>query len=124
MDIKTKFAQNYSGLKLVVYLLEGKLIYKQTDYSNYFNAVNPIQNFEHNHVFRKSLTNILDYNIMENTVDCKTIIKFFLITIPLNIYEVNNVGFVAFIVDENNTVINVRGARINEIQILEENYKI
>lgn len=121
LDIKTKFAQNYSGLKLVVYLLEDKLIYKQTNYSNYFNAVNPIQNFEHNHVLRKSLTNILGDNIMENTIDGKTISKNFSITVPSNIADFNNIGFAAFIVDENNTVINVRGASINEIQILEEN---
>ena len=121
LDIKMKFAQNYSGLKLVVYLLEDKLYYKQTNYSNYFNAINPILNFEHNHVLRKSLTNILGDNITETIADGTIINKNFSIAVPANIANANNIGIVAFITDQNNTVINVRGASINQNQLFEEN---
>ena len=122
LDILAKFAQNYSGLKLVVYIVENKLIYKQTNYTNYFNAVNPIQNFEHNHVMRKSLTNVLGDNITEITKDGTTLNKNFLFAVPANIANTSNIGFVAFIVDQNNTAINVRGANINENQLFEENF--
>lgn len=128
LEVKIKFAQNYDGLKLVVYLLEDKLIYKQTNYSSYFASQTImvgnsrfIPNFEHNHVLRKSLTNLLGNSISENSIDGNTISRSFSLAVPANIANKNNISFAAFVVDNNNTVINSRDSYINENQVFEEN---
>ncbi len=120
LDVKVKYAQNYTGLRLVVYVLEDKLFYRQTNYSNFFGGVNPIPNFEHNHVLRASLTNLLG-DRMDNTNFFQTSTRNFSVAIPGNVSNSENMSFVAFVVDTNNNVINVREAKINESQTFEEN---
>jgi hypothetical protein len=120
LDVKVKFAQNYTDLRLVVYVLEDKLMYRQTNYSNFYGGVNPIPNFEHNHVLRASLTNLLG-DAMENTNFFQTTTKNFSIPMPANVSNSENISFVAFVVDKNNNVINVREAKKNESQTFEEN---
>ena len=56
LNVNLKFLQDYTDLKLVVYLLEDHLIHDQHNYTSYFNGQNPIPNYEHNHVLRSSLT--------------------------------------------------------------------
>ncbi len=122
VEVKINFAQaNYSNLKLVLYLLEDKLIYKQFNYTDFFNAVNPILNFEHNHVLRSSLTNILGDAITDNIVVNQIITKNFNLLVPSNIANKENISFVAFVVGEDNKVINVRASKINENQVFEQN---
>jgi thiol-disulfide isomerase/thioredoxin len=121
LNVKLKLAQNYSNLRLVVYILENHLFYKQTNYTTYYGNVNPILNFDHNHVLRTSLTSVLGDAITENTNYGQTVTKTFNFTVPSNIANANNISFVAFVIDANNTVINVRGAQINENQDFEEN---
>lgn len=120
LDVKIKFAQNYSDLKLVVYVLENHLIYKQENYSNYFGAINPIPNFDHNHVLRASLTNLLGNSLSETSFGQTLSIPFSL-AIPSTVSKAANITFVAFVVDKNNTVINVRASNPNENQSFEEN---
>lgn len=120
LDVKVKFAQNYSNLKLVVYVLEDKLIYRQTNYSTYYGGVNPIPSFEHNHVLRASLTNLLGDSIT-NTNYNQTVTTNFSVPIPANVSNAENINFVAFIIEENNNVINVRAAKKNESQEFQEN---
>ena len=121
LDVKIKFAKNYSDLKLVVYLLEDHLIYKQENYSTYFGNVNPVLEFDHNHVLRASLGNIMGENLVGTTFG-KTVITSFSIPVPTNISNVENINFVAFVTDLNNDVINVRATKTkNEDQIFEEN---
>lgn len=121
LNVKIKLAQNYSNLRLVVYVLENHLFYKQTNYTTFYGNVNPIPNFDHNHVLRTSITSVLGDAITESTNFGQTVTKNFNITVPSNITNANNVSFVAFVIDANNTVINVRGAQINENQSFEEN---
>jgi hypothetical protein len=45
LDVKVKLAQNYENVKLVVYVLENHLFYRQYNYTNYFGAVNPVTKF-------------------------------------------------------------------------------
>jgi hypothetical protein len=120
LNVKVKFAQNYSNLKLVVYVLEDKLIYRQVNYSTFYGAVNPIPNFEHNHVLRASLTNLLG-NPLLNTNFNQTVTTNFSVPIPANVSNAENINFVAFVIEENNNVVNVRAAKKNENQEFQEN---
>lgn len=123
LDVSVKFSQNYSNLRLVVYLLENKLIYKQEDYTTLYGLVYPqhvIQGFEHNHVLRTALTDLLGNQLTGTTFD-KTVTSNFTLPIPTNISNSENISFVAFVVDANNTVINVRASEPNETLDFEEN---
>ncbi|MBK8599229.1 MAG: Omp28-related outer membrane protein [Flavobacterium sp.] len=120
LDVKVKFAQNYSNLKLVVYVLEDKLIYRQTNYSTFYGGVNPIPSFEHNHVLRASLTNLMG-DSLTNTNYNQTVTTNFSVPIPSDVANAENINFVAFVIEENNNVINVRAAKKNENQEFQEN---
>lgn len=120
LNVNVKFLQNYSDLKLVVYLLEDHLIHEQHNYTSYFNGQNPIPNFEHNHVLRTSLTNILGDPISGTTLGA-TITKNFSIPIPTNISNQDNISFVAFIVGSDNGALNARASKANENQNFEIN---
>ena len=123
LDVELKLAQNYSNIKVVVYLLENHLIYDQRNYTDYFGAENnpTIHDFEHNHVLRTSMTNILGDPITEETLFGKTITKSYSLAIPSSVSNSENLSFVAFVVDENNTVINCRASEGNQNQTFEEN---
>ncbi len=121
LDVNMKFIQNYTGLKLVVYLLEDHLIYDQRNYTNYFNGINPIPNFEHNHVLRKYITKSIWGDALTGTNYNATITKSFSLTIPTNISNPTNISFAAFIVDSNNNVLNARASLANENQAFEVN---
>ena len=120
LDVNIKFAENYSGIKLVVYVLENHLIYDQRNYTNYYNGQNPIAAFEHNHVLRSSLTNLLGDGLSGTIYGAETRISYS-VPVPANVSNSNNLSFVAFVVDENNLVINARLIESNETQTFEQN---
>lgn len=120
LNVKVKFAQNFTNLKLVVYVLENKLLYKQENYTTYYGNVNPVLNFTHNHVLRKSLTELLG-NSLTGTTFNETVSTNFSVSIPTNVTNPVNMYFVAFVVDQNNLVVNVRAAKQNEDQVFEQN---
>ena len=121
LDVNIKFALNYSNLKLVVYLLEDNLVYMQRNYTTYYDNVNPIPAYVHNHVLRAAMTNILGDAITENTTAGSTITKSFSIPVPANVANAANINFVAFLVGEDNVAINSRASHANEDQEFEEN---
>ncbi|POS03023.1 Omp28-related outer membrane protein [Flavobacterium croceum] len=121
LDVTIKFAQNYSNLKLVVYLLEDHLIYMQRNYTSYYNGVNPIPNFEHNHVLRQSVTNILGDPLLGSFTTGTSVTKSFSFPVPANVSNPENISFAAFVVNENNVVVNVRNAHKGESQSFEQN---
>ena len=106
--------------KLVIYLVESNLIYDQSNYFNYvedsyfYNLGNPIENYSHQDVLRKSIT-----NISGNVLD---------IIQPLNDYKFNfnvqinpdfvveNLAIVAIVVDSNNNAINSQLGAVNSFQ--------
>ena len=106
--------------KLVIYLIESNLIYDQSNYFNYvedsyfYNLGNPIENYSHQDVLRKSIT-----NISGNTLD---------LIQPLTDYKFNfnveispdfvqeNLAIVAIIVDSNNNAINSQFSEVNSFQ--------
>ncbi|NHM05953.1 Omp28-related outer membrane protein [Flavobacterium sp. CYK-4] len=120
LDVNIKFAQNYENVKLVVCLLENHLLYRQTNYFSAYGPVPYIQGFEHNHVLRASLTPLLGEGLSGTNFN-QTVSKRFSVPVPANVSNLENISFVAFVVDSNNTVINVREAEINQEQVFEQN---
>jgi hypothetical protein len=121
LDVNMKFAQNYSGLKIVVYALEDHLLHSQANYTSYFGNVNPVPNYEHNHVLRKGITNLLGDPITESTTAGQTITKSYTFPIPSNFTNPENISFVAMIVNADNSALNARHADKNENQSFEQN---
>ena len=121
LDVRVKFDANMSNLKLVVYALENNLIYNQTNYTSYYGGVSTIQNFEHDHVLRASLTNILGETITGNTNDGDIFTRNFTIPIPNNVSNASNLSFVAFVIGADGKAINVREALPNVNQTFQEN---
>ncbi len=120
LDVNVKFAQNYSDLKVVVYVLEDHLIYRQTNYSTYYNGENYVNDFEHNHVLRASLTNLLGDAVTESEFGT-VFTKSFSVPIPATVSNAENVSFVAIVTDANNNAINSRAAKPNIVQSFQEN---
>ncbi|WP_112113223.1 Omp28-related outer membrane protein [Flavobacterium aciduliphilum] len=120
LDVNMKFLEDFSDLKLVVYLLEDKLIYPQRNYTDYYNAVNPINDYEHNHVLRNALTNILGDDL-NGTTHGTTITKHFTLPIPTSVTNPSNISFVAFITGSDNKSLNARASKANENQAFEIN---
>lgn len=123
LTVKLRFAQDYSNIKLVVLVLESGLIHNQTNYTNYFGpgTTPTIANYEHNHVLRVPLTDIMGDPLTGSTTVGQTITRNFNLAVPSIISNPNNMSFVAFLVDENNAAINVRAAEPNENQVFEVN---
>lgn len=121
LDVNMKFAQNYTGLKLVVYALENHLIKNQVNYTSYYGNVNPVPGYEHNHVLRKEITNLLGDPITESTTAGQTVTKSFSFPIPSNFTNPENISFVAMIVNADNLSLNARAAEKNENQSFEQN---
>ncbi|MXN91446.1 Omp28-related outer membrane protein [Flavobacterium sp. Sd200] len=121
VDVSAKFGQDFSNLKLVVYVLENGLIYEQHNYTTYFDGVDVIPDFEHNHVLRACLTPILGEEVpaaQTKLYDIYT--KTFSIPAPANIANIANVEFVAFLLDQDGKAINVRKAAPGDVQEFEE----
>ena len=106
--------------KLVIYLVESNLIYDQANYFNYvedsyfYNLGNPIENYSHQDVLRKSITNISG-NILE-VIQPLTDYKFNF-NVELNPdFVVENLAIVAIVVDSNNNAINSQYGEVNSFQ--------
>ncbi len=121
LDVNIKFLENFSGLKLVVYVLEDGLIADQANATTFFGGVELIPNFEHNHVLRSCLTDLVNGVALSGTTNGETITQNFTIPVPSNIANVNNISFVAFVIDSNGIAINVRGAKPNISQDFQVN---
>jgi hypothetical protein len=121
LETKVKFSKDFSNLRLVVYVLENGLIYDQVNYTNFYTGPGTISNFLHDHVLKACLTPLLGETIANsNTTVGQTYTKSFSVPVPSTISNLNNVEFVAFIVDENNKTINVRKAGAGDNQDFEE----
>jgi thiol-disulfide isomerase/thioredoxin len=121
LTVDVKFVQNYEDLRLVVYLLEDDLFYRQRNYTQFYNAVNPIPNFEHDHVLRQSVTDLLGDDMGDNTRFGETFSRTFSIPIPTEVENPDKINFVAFVVDKDNHALNVRHCNLGENQTFQEN---
>lgn len=123
IDVNVKFGGQFSNsyAKLVVYLLEDSLFYNQTNYTSYYGGSSLIPNFEHNHVLRWSLSNLLGDQIPSTEISADNIYQVnYTLAIPSNISVNENMTLVAFVTNSNNTALNVRVANFGETQTFEE----
>lgn len=121
LDVNIKFAENLSGLKLVVYVLEDGLIYNQANATSFFGGAQILFDFEHNHVLRSCLTDLVNGEALIDTNNGETITRNFSIPVPSNVSNANNISFVAFVMDATGKALNVRGAKSNTTQSFQEN---
>ena len=106
--------------KLVIYLVESNLIYDQSNYFNYvedsyfYNLGNPIENYSHQDVLRKSITNISGSTL--DLIQPLTDYKFnFNVEISPDFVQ-ENLAIVAMVVDSNNNAINSQFSEVNSFQ--------
>jgi hypothetical protein len=121
VNVNIKFLENYSNLRLVVYILEDGLIYNQVNATSFFGGQNPIINMEHNHVLRTCLTDFVFGDALVGTNEGETITKNFTVPIPSNISNVANINFVAFVLDASGKALNVRSVAPNISQTFQVN---
>ena len=119
VQVKVKFGQSLTNLKLVVYALEDNLVYNQTNSTSYYGGVNPIVNFDFDDVLRGYLTSsILGDPITGSTNSNDVYTKTFTYTVPGG-SNAANMHFAAFVLDWNNKALNARNASNNENQSFE-----
>lgn len=121
LDVNVKFVENFTDLRLVVYVLEDGLIHDQTNATSFYGGQNPIPNFEHNHVLRSCLTDLVNGIALSGTNAGQTIVENFSVPVPTNVVNASKISFVALVMDASGTVINVRGAKPNLTQTFQEN---
>ena len=121
LDVDVMFGKDFTNnLKLVVYVLENGLIYDQHNYTSYYDGVDILVGYEHNHVLRACLTSIMGDAIdAGQTKIGETYSKSFTVDVPANIANTTKIEFVAFVIDETGKVVNVRKAAPGETQEIE-----
>jgi len=107
LDVKVKFNSDFTGLKLVVYVVEDGLSYTQTNYTSYYGGGSSIPGFIHDNVLRVCYTDIHG-DVLNGTTNGATVTKNFSVNVPSNVQNVANMRFVAFVIDSNGKAINVR----------------
>lgn len=107
--------------KLVVYLLEDKLIADQANYKNNdpnslaYQKGNPIQNFEHNDVLITSLTNPLGDDIPTSEIKSNE----YTVTYDISnkkgrVLNIENTKIVAYVINSKGEAVNGQTAKVNE----------
>jgi thiol-disulfide isomerase/thioredoxin len=121
LDVNVKFSKNFSGLKLVVYVIENGLVYPQHNYTDYYGGVDVIEDYAQNHVLRAVFTPLLGEAIAgTETVVNNTFTKTFSVSMPATVTNAANIEFVAFVVDADGNALNVRKAAAGDTQEFEE----
>lgn len=124
IDVNVKFGGQFSAsnAKLVVYVLEDGLEFNQTNYTSYYGGGSVIANFEHNHVLRASLTNLLGDQIPSSEYSADNVYQLnFNTVVPPNVASTEKMSVVAVVIDgSSNAAINVRGADFGDTQTFEE----
>ncbi|MGB0185570.1 MAG: Omp28-related outer membrane protein [Flavobacteriaceae bacterium] len=124
IDVSVKFGGEFfaSSAKLVVYVLEDNLYFNQTNYTSYYGGSDPIVNFEHNHVLRASLTNLLGDEIPSSEFTADNVYEVnFNLAVPSNVTNTEKMSVVAVVINgSTNAAINVRGADFGDAQTFEE----
>lgn len=123
LDVNVMFGKNFTNnLRLVVYVLENGLVYEQHNYTSYYDGVDILEDFDHNHVLRATLTNIMGDDIDSTQATTGNVFtRSFTAPIPANVANADNIEFVAFVIDETGKVVNVRKvgkAETQEIELL------
>ena len=120
IKLKLKMGQSFDGLKIGLYILESGLVYGQKNWTSYY-ASDPISNFIHDHVLRKSLTGILGDQVPSDKLGRENVFeRDFQYQIPSS-YNKDNIELVAFVTRSNSKkAINSRSSSIGESQSFEQ----
>lgn len=128
MDLTVEIGMDapYQDIKLVVYLQENGMVYPQVNYynndasSSAYGLGNPIEDFVHNHILRSALTDVFGDAISNTEIQPGEIYSrsFEVDLEALNINENNMSAFewVAFVMDEDDRVINVQHSAFDQGQ--------
>lgn len=107
--------------KLVIYLVEDKLIANQVNYghnrkdSPAYQKGNPILDLEHNNVLRKIITNFSgDVIPKEKIKNGLYTVKYSLEGKKDNVKNIQNTKIIAFVLDSNGKALNTQVAKVNE----------
>lgn len=107
-----------AGDKLVVYLVEDRIIHDQANYLNtvvgspFFGLGDPIPDFEHNHVLRESLSLVLGDN-MPATAALTEYTRSFTTSIPSD-YVRDNLSLVVMVVNDDNSAKNSQFSHVGD----------
>lgn len=111
--VSAGFAQNTPGTKLVVFILEDGILANQSNNTSYYGGANPIVNFEHNHVLRYSVTNVLGDPIATTAGVVHTSYTVNL-GLGANVADGSKTGVIAMLVDgTGKKVLNAQYAKVN-----------
>ena len=104
-------------MKLAVYMLEDGLVYNQRNFTSYYGGADPIRDFVHDDVLRRSLTNVFGDDLPSDQVGHdKIYTRDFVYAIPPN-YDKSKVKLVAFVTTgADRDIVNVRQSKLGETQ--------
>ena len=117
LKVKVKMGFSYKSMKLAVYMIEDDLVYDQRNFTSYYGAADPIRDFVHDDVLRRSLTNVFGDDLPSDQVGHdKTFTRDFLYAIPPN-YDKSKLKLVAFVTTgADRDIVNVRQSKLGETQ--------
>ena len=119
VDVKVGYATSVSGSKLVVYLLEDGLLYDQRNYMNddanspWYQAGDPIANFEHNNVLRLVFSDVFGDTIADGQLGSESATSF-TASVPSAVQDNSKLEIVAFVIGDDGRVVNVQHAALGE----------
>ena len=124
--VSTGFNENVSGTKLVIFILEDGIIASQSNYTSYYGGGSNLNNFEHNHVLRYSITDVLGDNI-DTSIGVKHLP--FSVNLAANNFTTptddnpnpySNAAVLAFLVDDSGKVVlNAQFSKVNESMLFD-----
>ena len=117
LKVKVRMGYGYKTMKLAVYMLEDGLVYDQRNFTSYYGGADPIRDFVHDDVLRRSLTNVFGDDLPTDQVGHdKIYTRDFVYAIPPN-YDKSKVKLVAFVTTgSERTIVNVRQSKLGETQ--------
>ncbi|AXG73491.1 hypothetical protein DVK85_04285 [Flavobacterium arcticum] len=121
IDVKVMFGKDFNNnMKMVVYILEDGLIHEQHNYTTYYDGIDVLEGFEHNHVLRACITPLMGEDIPSNqTTILNTYTRTFNVTVPETVENASKLEFVAFVTDADGNVLNVRSSHPGDEQEFE-----
>lgn len=117
IDIDMEFLLDLSDLKLVVYIVEDKLIKTQVNYTDLYGGYSNLVNFEHNHVLRHCITDLFGNSISSSVSTANNTYhqSFHFDVSNSDISSAENIYIVAFVVNgSTKKVLNVQEAVVNQ----------
>ena len=117
LEIRAGFAEDMSGVKLVVFILEDNIKARQSNYTSYYGGVETLLGFTHNGVLKYSVTNVFGDDISSAIGIHSHSYEVNLARLGIN--KIEQIDILAMLLNENGQVINAQKANINELQMFD-----